>query len=531
MGKFALLIGVSEYKSFRNLASTIKDVEALQQVLENDNICNFDTVNTLKNPNRQDIENAMHELFDNRQRDDLLLFYFSGHGVTDPQSHLFFTTPETRKNEKGIIVPPSAVKARDLQEYMTKSRSERQVIILDCCYSGAFSKGLTAKGDETLIDLQQNLGGKGRAILTSSSSTQRSFESKNSGLSIYTKYLVEGIRTGAADLDEDGKISVEELYEYTKEKVQEESPAMTPQFLPVEQGYQIILACSPQDDPKLIYRKEVEQIIQESEEDIDFIKGKINEFYRYCLEIHRQELNLSEEEAKAIETEVMAPYQQRWEKLQEYETLFSKAVKRRFPIKQKDRCTLQRIQNRLSLRDEDIKRIEAKITLNLSQPKIELKSEVGVDYSTLQELLSQQKWEEADEETAEVMLQAAKQEEQGYLNFEDIENFPCVDLQTIDQLWVKYSYGHFGFSVQKQIYLACGAKADSRYPGDEIWYKFCKKAGWPAKVEPKTYLKLTFNISAPRGHLPVWHKYRATGFLVLNAWEIIFLTILSREDL
>ena len=92
------------------------------------------------------------------------------------------------------------------------------------------------------MNLQTQLGGKGRAVLTSASAVNYSFEQAESGLSIYTQYLVEGLRTGRADLNEDGWISVGELHEFVKGKVQEVAPAMQPKIYAMEEGYQIRLA-------------------------------------------------------------------------------------------------------------------------------------------------------------------------------------------------------------------------------------------------------------------------------------------------
>ena len=83
-------------------------------------------------------------------------------------------------------------------------------------------------------------------------------------------------------------------------------------------------------------------------------------------------------------------------------------------------------------------------------------SAVGMDYINLQNLLAAKKWKEADKETARVMLKVAGREKEGWLNMESIEKFPCEDLCTIDQLWIKYSNGRFGFSVQKRIYRSLG---------------------------------------------------------------------------
>jgi hypothetical protein len=80
----------------------------------------------------------------------------------------------------------------------------------------------------------------------------------------------------------------------------------------------------------------------------------------------------------------------------------------------------------------------------------------GVDYRQLDRLLASGQWKEADEETKNKMLEAAGRTEERWLRSEDIDRFPCEDLRTIDQLWVKYSNGRFGFSVQKRIYESLG---------------------------------------------------------------------------
>jgi hypothetical protein len=93
-------------------------------------------------------------------------------------------------------------------------------------------------------------------------------------------------------------------------------------------------------------------------------------------------------------------------------------------------------------------------------------SAVGMDYINLRNLLAAKKWKEADEETARVMLKVAGREEEGWLDTESIEKFPCEDLRTIDQLWVKYSNGRFGFSVQKRIYQSLGGT--TKYD-EKVW--------------------------------------------------------------
>ena len=221
MKRLALLVGTSEYPECEKLSplhGSLLDVDAMQRVLVANGEFATEDVVVLKNASRQAIEDAIHNLFNgrDRQKDDLVLFYFSGHGIVDEANKLFLGTPSTRK-EGNKIVKPTTVAATYLQEAMNDSKSQHQVLIFNCCFSGAFAQGLTVMDDGS-VNLKEHLGGKGRAILTSSSSTQFSFQ-PDGEMSIYTRYLVEGIETGAADRDGDSKISVDELHEYAALKV------------------------------------------------------------------------------------------------------------------------------------------------------------------------------------------------------------------------------------------------------------------------------------------------------------------------
>jgi hypothetical protein len=128
------------------------------------------------------------------------------------------------------------------------------------------------------------------------------------------------------------------------------------------------------------------------------------------------------------------------------------------------------------------------------------------DYAQLASLLKGGKWREADVETAKQMCQVMGEQENVTLEDEQIKNFPCADLQAIDQLWVKYSNGKFGFSVQKKIWQQYGSPT----VWDKQWEKFGEEVGWRSKGLKgfgacwKDYPHLTFDLSAPTGHLPAY---------------------------
>jgi serine/threonine-protein kinase len=126
-----------------------------------------------------------------------------------------------------------------------------------------------------------------------------------------------------------------------------------------------------------------------------------------------------------------------------------------------------------------------------------LNDEISSRYQKLQQFLAAGKWREADEETVRVMLQVAGREEKGWLNENAINQFPGEDLRQIEGLWVQYSNGRFGFSVQKRIWQECGGKND-----DETLKCLGDRVGWRIKEQWLSYEGLTFSTVAPPGHLP-----------------------------
>ncbi|WP_228061039.1 MULTISPECIES: serine/threonine-protein kinase [unclassified Coleofasciculus] len=153
-------------------------------------------------------------------------------------------------------------------------------------------------------------------------------------------------------------------------------------------------------------------------------------------------------------------------------------------------------------------------------PAGDLSSECGIDYRRLRDLLSAGEWEKADQETTDKMLAVIGKKDWWTIEREDIDQFPCTDLRTIDRLWVKYSNGRFGFSVQKRIWQSVGGQPGVYDYG--IYKKFGDTIGWYEEdvrrrdedLEGRTgwraYYELTFSLNAPQGHLP-GSTYRETS--------------------
>lgn len=160
-----------------------------------------------------------------------------------------------------------------------------------------------------------------------------------------------------------------------------------------------------------------------------------------------------------------------------------------------------------SVRVSDVEEMTTNLVIDEAAPLDDLSSERGVDYARLQNLLATGQWKKAEKETQAVMLEAAGQEREGWLKLEeeDIANFPCTDLRTIDRLWVKYSNGRFGFSVQHRIWQRSQGLEETERA---TFRRFSVLVGWRVLI-PNSWIPyddLTFNLGAPEGHLPLLHK-------------------------
>jgi len=245
--KYALIIGNNQYTSDPSLAqlrTPVADSHALRDVLLDKSIGQFDDVSLLVNGTGVDIRLSISSFLDEKKPDDLVLVYFSGHGIKNARGQLYLATRDTKLK----FLEATAIEDRFVKDALDRCRSKRQILILDCCYSGAFARG--TKGSTKVINSNTfNSNGFGRVVLTSSNATEFAFEGaqvlKQTDFSLFTHYLLQGLETGGADLDKDGEITLDEWYDYVVDQVALETPNQRPEKFVDRQYGKLVIAKNP----------------------------------------------------------------------------------------------------------------------------------------------------------------------------------------------------------------------------------------------------------------------------------------------
>jgi len=158
---------------------------------------------------------------------------------------------------------------------------------------------------------------------------------------------------------------------------------------------------------------------------------------------------------------------------------------------------------------------------------IPLESEKGIDYRKLKDLLKAGRWEESNQETIQLMLAIANRGSKDWLDPDSLEKFPSQDLKTIDQLWVAFSKGRFGFSIQKKIWEESGAPTNNCA---NEWKVFGSSVGWRVDGEWLKYSDLRKDPShSPLGELPTWR--RKSDVYIDYVCLDFFVYLFARKDL
>jgi outer membrane protein assembly factor BamB len=245
-GNRALIIATGRYEDagLSRLRSPSRDVADVAAVLEDPDIGGY-RVNALLDKPAPLLLEEIEGFFSAGKPRDLLVLYLSCHGVKDPAGQLYFAAKTTKLDR----LASTGISAEFVYRLVDRCRSRRVVVLLDCCYSGAYLRDHRPRAPERAGIGE--LEGRGRAVITSCTALEYSFEidtgqvSGQAAPSVFTAAIVEGLRTGAADEDADGLVTVDDLYRYVWQRVREQTPYQTPEKKWGDVRGQLVIARNP----------------------------------------------------------------------------------------------------------------------------------------------------------------------------------------------------------------------------------------------------------------------------------------------
>lgn len=243
----ALLMATSRYSDpgLPPLPSATVDAQGLQQVLADPRIGDFEALSCVDVP-CQEWRQQIASFFAAGTRDDLLLLYVSGHGVKDREGRLYFAATDTRVD----LLLATGISSSFIQEAAGSSRSRQVLMILDTCFSGAFARGVQLKSGSQAVNVGEYFAESGgRVVITASDSLQYALAGGSTGAevepSLLSKYIIQGLRSGEADVDGDGLVCTQDLLQYVTQQVRGETPLQRPQRWAFGLTGDLVLATNP----------------------------------------------------------------------------------------------------------------------------------------------------------------------------------------------------------------------------------------------------------------------------------------------
>jgi uncharacterized caspase-like protein len=502
---WAIAIGINQYNYLQPLKYAKRDAQLIQEFLRTeagfDQILFFsdDSPDVGGQPIRANLLRVLRQLSETPRlgAGDNFWFFFSGHGMRHAGRDYLMPCDGDPGDIKN-----TAISINHITERLRSCGADNVVLILDACRSLETRAG-AGIGRQTAEKARST----GVISIFSCSPNEYSFEIEALQQGAFTHALLEGlgIRGQCA--------TVERLNQYLTWRVpelvnQHKKARQTPYTIaePITKSHLILLPrfATLADIATLkndAYQAEVEQELELAEQlwirVLSVASGNDLQAVRALQRIERLRL----ERLEALPPPSSLTEQNSSKRVPYYLPSFDQHIPRISPIRVELPPSIEPSCPPPNIRPRSLTN--------------DLSSERGVDYTQLRDLLAAGKWKEADQETLAVMLKAAGQEKEGYLDRKSIETFPCTDLRTIDHLWAKYSEGRFGFSVQKRIWESIGGKPDE-YKKEMA--KFGETIGWRIKDRDMWlhYCDLSFSRNAPTGHLPaLWGEVRGS----LAAWS------------
>ncbi|GAP98320.1 tetratricopeptide repeat protein [Leptolyngbya sp. NIES-2104] len=334
----ALLINLGQFddSSISALSATTHDVEALQELLRRPDIgaSRTDDVMMLANPTLRQVRETIETFCTLRDPEETALIYISGHAILNDQGQLFFPCRDTIRANLEL----TGYSLSELKSELEACRSHQEVVVLDCCFTGTFAKGMIS--DQDFQAIAQDFSSVRRALLTSPTLIDYSIEHKSKRYSTYTQFLLDALETGMADGGAnqplDGTVNVSELHSYIDKHLEYTHPALSPTLHSKGDGYAMVIVYAPY----LEFRRQAIALASQ---------GEISIVGHNILQARQVKEGIPQAVASAIREDAMLPHRLMQEKQRQFDRIREEVSQRESPLSDNTQAELLQLRQEFEL--------------------------------------------------------------------------------------------------------------------------------------------------------------------------------------
>jgi tetratricopeptide (TPR) repeat protein len=217
---FAVVIGINQYEKWPVLEFALNDARAIEKKFKEKGFDEIITIVNQEATQRRILTELFHTLPQKVGRNDLVVFYFAGHGQTQDLAD---------GGKKGFIIPvdadptdctSTAISMEQIRGLSNRIPAKHILYVMDCCYSGLGLSRSYGTSPKLTGYLRKVASMRAVQIVTAGGKGEQVQEREGHGL--FTTYFLHALE-GEADFDNDGVVTGTELGAYLRPKVSEAS--------------------------------------------------------------------------------------------------------------------------------------------------------------------------------------------------------------------------------------------------------------------------------------------------------------------
>lgn len=219
---YALIIGIEKYRDVAAATGARGDAERFAEMARTTLGVPEDNVRLLLDDraSKTDIAKQIRWLQSNVPAGGRIYVYFSGHGAPDPTTGTSYIVPYDGDPQ---YLGESAIKMTQVLGDLEKTKAKDVLAFADSCFSGAGGRSVLAPGTRPLVRVEEVKTTARVALLSASSGAEISGPTADGKGGLFSKYLIDAIGSGQADMNGDGQISLKELEDWIKPRVKREA--------------------------------------------------------------------------------------------------------------------------------------------------------------------------------------------------------------------------------------------------------------------------------------------------------------------